>query len=190
MFDKSIHFCSFQQPNDIAYVHSGYAPLSVRLAQFLERQSGWRGLEEVLRQLPGATVEERQHIPPALLKKNNTGGGGGQAPTADGGPQRVTLVYFLGGCTYSEISALRFLAQQENGKFVFVLLIKLLYSRHFSQRFFLRMFSHNSEVKESPLNDETDIFITILIRLVLEAASYAVQKGLIKHFDKSYIDGD
>lgn len=108
-----------QQPNDIAYVHSGYAPLSVRLAQFLERQSGWRGLEEVLRQLPGATVEERQHIPPALLKKNNAGGGGGgQTPTVDGGPQRVTLVYFLGGCTYSEISALRFLAQQENGRFI------------------------------------------------------------------------
>ena len=32
------------------------------------------------------------------------------------GPQKATLVYFLGGCTYSEISALRFLAQQENGK--------------------------------------------------------------------------
>jgi len=39
--------------------------------------------------------------------------GGGQS-SADG-PPRVTLVYFLGGCTYAEISALRFLAQQENG---------------------------------------------------------------------------
>ena len=55
-------------------------------------------------------MEEKQNIPAALLKKNT----GGQS-NADG-PPRVTLVYLLGGCTYSEISALRFLAQQENGK--------------------------------------------------------------------------
>ena len=58
-----------QNPNDIAYVHSGYAPLSVRLVQFLERQSGWRGMEELLRNIPGHTVEEKQDIPPALVKK-------------------------------------------------------------------------------------------------------------------------
>ena len=41
------------------------------------------------------------------------------------GPPKVTLVYFLGGCTYSEIAALRFLAQQENGMLlVFYLNVK------------------------------------------------------------------
>ena len=100
-----------QNPNDIAYVYSGYAPLSIRLAQFLSRQSSWHGLEEVLKQLPGPTVEEIQYVPPALLKKSP----GGQSGNAGGdGPSKVTLVYFLGGCTQSEISALRFLAQQEN----------------------------------------------------------------------------
>lgn len=34
------------------------------------------------------------------------------------GPPKVTLVYFIGGCTHAEISALRFLAQQENSKFL------------------------------------------------------------------------
>ena len=58
-----------QNPNDIAYVHSGYAPLSVRLVQFLERQSDWRGMEELLKNIPGQTVEEKQEIPPALIKK-------------------------------------------------------------------------------------------------------------------------
>ena len=100
-----------QSPNDIAYTYSGYAPLSVRLAQFLSRQSGWHGLEEVLRQLPGPTVEEAQYVPPALLKKSQ--GGQGVGSVGDG-PSKVTLVYFLGGCTYAEVSALRFLAQQEN----------------------------------------------------------------------------
>lgn len=39
---------TLQNPNDIAYVFSGYAPLTVRLAQFLARPQGWRGLEEVI----------------------------------------------------------------------------------------------------------------------------------------------
>ena len=107
-----------QNPNDIAYVYSGYAPLSVRLAQFLSRQSSWHGLEEVLKQLPGPTVEEIQYVPPALLKKSP----GGHSGNAGGdGPSKVTLVYFLGGCTQSEISALRFLAQQENAPTDFVI---------------------------------------------------------------------
>ncbi len=50
-------------------MHSGYAPLSVRLAQYLERQSGWRGLEEVLKHLPGPMFEEKQYVPATLLKK-------------------------------------------------------------------------------------------------------------------------
>ena len=36
-----------QNPRDIAYTYSGYAPLSVRLAQYAARPSGWRGIEEV-----------------------------------------------------------------------------------------------------------------------------------------------
>ena len=46
-FRDHILFVSVQNPNDIAYVFSGYAPLTVRLAQFLARPQGWRGLEEV-----------------------------------------------------------------------------------------------------------------------------------------------
>lgn len=109
-----------QNPNDIAYAYSGYAPLSVRLAQFLCRPSGWHGLEEVLRQLPGPTVEEVQFVPPALLKKGGHIGGHGGGSGGDG-PSKVTLVYFLGGCTYAEVSALRFLAQQENAPTDFVI---------------------------------------------------------------------
>ena len=30
--------------------------------------------------------------------------------------QKITLVFFLGGITYAEIAALRFLAQQDDGK--------------------------------------------------------------------------
>ena len=34
-------------PDDISYVFSGYAPLSVRLCQYMSRSEGGRALEEV-----------------------------------------------------------------------------------------------------------------------------------------------
>ena len=56
---------------DISYVYSGYAPLSVRLAQLLSRP-GWRSIEEVLRILPGPHFEERQPLPTGLQKKRTS----------------------------------------------------------------------------------------------------------------------
>ncbi|XP_078083205.1 vacuolar protein sorting-associated protein 33A [Mustelus asterias] len=91
-----------QNPNDISYVYSGYAPLSVRLTQLLARP-GWRSIEEVLKMLPGPHFEERQQLPSGLHKKRQQG------------ENRVTLVFFLGGVTYAEIAALRFLSQMEEG---------------------------------------------------------------------------
>ena len=60
-----------QNPTDISYVYSGYAPLSVRLAQLLSRP-GWRSIEEVLRILPGPHFEERQPLPTGLQKKRKS----------------------------------------------------------------------------------------------------------------------
>lgn len=34
-------------------------------------------------------------------------------------PPRLILIFFIGGCTYAEISALRFLSQQEDCKKIF-----------------------------------------------------------------------
>ncbi|XP_060105435.1 vacuolar protein sorting-associated protein 33A [Heteronotia binoei] len=91
-----------QNPHDISYVYSGYAPLSVRLAQLLARP-GWRSIEEVLKMLPGPHFEERQQLPTGLQKKRQHG------------ENKVTVVFFLGGVTYAEIAALRFLSQMEDG---------------------------------------------------------------------------
>uniref|UniRef100_A0A8C7CXE9 Vacuolar protein sorting-associated protein 33A n=1 Tax=Oncorhynchus kisutch TaxID=8019 RepID=A0A8C7CXE9_ONCKI len=91
-----------QNPNDISYVYSGYAPLSIRLTQVLARP-GWRSIEEVLKMLPGPHFEERQQLPAGLHKKRQQG------------ENRTTLVFFLGGVTYAEVAALRFLSQMEDG---------------------------------------------------------------------------
>jgi hypothetical protein len=91
-----------QRPTDIAYVHSVYAPLSVRLVQQLEKP-GWRNIRDVLDLLPGPSFEDTQQISPSVR-------GSGRQP----GQPKVVLVFFVGGCTFAEVAALRFLSQQED----------------------------------------------------------------------------
>ncbi|CAG0894704.1 unnamed protein product, partial [Darwinula stevensoni] len=95
---------SERNPTDIAYVHSGYAPLSVRVIQRLSK-GDWASIEDALLALPGPLIDERQQIPLSVRKKSVMHGGGGNG-------EMVTLVFFLGGCTFAEIAALRFLSQQ------------------------------------------------------------------------------
>ena len=60
---------SFQNPTNISYVFSGYAPLSVRLAEYLH-QPGWRMIRDVLNLLPGPSVHEAQSLPQGLSKRS------------------------------------------------------------------------------------------------------------------------
>ncbi|KAK2161895.1 hypothetical protein LSH36_108g07122 [Paralvinella palmiformis] len=104
-----------QNPNDISYVFSGYAPLSVRLAQLLHRP-GWRSITEALALLPGPTISEIQQIPVGLRKRRSSA----SSVHSIGGEQKVTLVFFLGGVTYAEVAALRFLSQSEDSPVEYV----------------------------------------------------------------------
>ena len=95
---------SEHNPTDMAYVHSGYAPLSCRLVSFLHLP-GWRAITSVLSLLPGPTLlHETQQLPHPLRQRRHSGGSIQSA--GEGG---TALVFFIGGCTYSEIAALRFL---------------------------------------------------------------------------------
>ena len=103
-------------PTDIQYVHSGYAPISVRLAQYLDHP-GWRAISDLLNTLPEPIIEEIQQIPVGLRKRRNSGSSTQSGVIED---QKLILVFFLGGVTFTEISALRFLSQKEgiNADFV------------------------------------------------------------------------
>ncbi|KAJ3236805.1 hypothetical protein HDU81_010374 [Chytriomyces hyalinus] len=165
------------KPTDIAYVYSGYAPVSVRLIEaatstgrFFSKPLGaassigslagagvglggaamgktggligstgnqnasvaggsspsvgpgkkggkardklgggvsWEGLEEILNAVPGgSTAEFEQVLPdPHFVTRNDSG-------------KKVTLVLFLGGCTSTEISSLRFLSRGKGRQFL------------------------------------------------------------------------
>ncbi|KAM5173173.1 vacuolar protein sorting-associated protein 33B [Mantella aurantiaca] len=91
-------------PKDMAYVFSGaYIPLSCKLIEQVLTRKGWTGLEEVSRLLNGNEFAEQ------LLDKNSYSDS-----------QRIILAVFLGGCTFSEISALRFLGKETGYRFIFL----------------------------------------------------------------------
>ncbi|MCL4118322.1 UNVERIFIED_CONTAM: hypothetical protein GTU68_044659 [Idotea baltica] len=98
---------SESKPSDISYVHSGYAPLSVRLVEFFQ-WPGWRAITEVLNLLPGPTLSETQQLPSALRQRR----GSGSSIQSIAGEPSTALICFIGGCTYSEVAALRFLSSK------------------------------------------------------------------------------
>ncbi|KAG8783272.1 hypothetical protein FRC15_005507 [Serendipita sp. 397] len=130
-------------PNDISYVYSGYAPLSIRLVQCVAQMNavlasfnasdsgkgkgkgkdvsqasempkmnahpivGWKGFEDVINTIPGPTVDitqtgiESKAQGPSLFPKEQS---------------TTTVVFFLGGCTFTEITAIRWMAKRTRGR--------------------------------------------------------------------------
>lgn len=124
-------------PDDVAYVFSGYAPISIRLVQCILQKSyisslgrqpgqqanssssvagqqGWRPFDDAVKQIKGATFDELQTGEEKAVRARATLQGGGGKDDAG----KTVVVFFLGGVTRAEISALRFMAQKlgEEGK--------------------------------------------------------------------------
>jgi hypothetical protein len=109
-------------PDDIAYTysHSGYAPLSVRLAAQAARPGGFheqRSIEDAVRQLPGPAFELAQGTDaagaPAELPLDPVALDAALMAASLPGRLPPVLVVFVGGVTYAELSALRFLSRPE-----------------------------------------------------------------------------
>ncbi|XVE99260.1 hypothetical protein REPUB_Repub03eG0182900 [Reevesia pubescens] len=101
-------------PNDIAYVFSGYAPLSIRLVQHAVR-SGWRPIEEILKLLPGPHTETKRGGFASSPSFDTLQGASSGIDKISDGRRSLVLVVFVGGVTFAEISALRFLSAQDSG---------------------------------------------------------------------------
>ena len=153
--------------NDISYVYSGYAPISVRLVQCVAQKGGvlsnpaldktnktdgesadgatdvtsgttkvqahpivgWKGFEDVLASMPGETVD---FVPKGLAPTGVVNPGSIVRSTCVGDSlvqqthlgilassreqTKTTAVFFLGGCTYTEIAAIRWVAKQNRGQ--------------------------------------------------------------------------
>ncbi|TFK41895.1 Sec1-like protein [Crucibulum laeve] len=127
--------------NDISFTYSGYAPISVRLVQCVAQKGGvisnpaekekavnennglsvgkvqahpivgWKGFEDVVAVIPGETVDIVQNISePASNLPSITSLLHPREQTT------TTVVFFLGGCTYTEIAAIRWVGRQNRGR--------------------------------------------------------------------------
>ncbi|KAJ6797482.1 vacuolar protein-sorting-associated protein 33-like protein [Iris pallida] len=105
-------------PNDISYIFSGYAPLSIRLVQHAIR-SGWRSIEEILKLLPGPHLDLKRGGSTSSSSDMLQGGQPIPDRVADG-RRALALVVFIGGVTFAEIAALRFLSSQEGTGYDFI----------------------------------------------------------------------
>ncbi|KAF3322111.1 vacuolar protein-sorting-associated protein 33 [Carex littledalei] len=101
-------------PNDISYIFSGYAPLSIRLVQHAIR-SGWRSIEELLKLLPGPHLDLKRGTPNHVDTFT-----GAQSDRVPDGRRSLVFVVFIGGVTFAEIAALRFLSSQEGMGYDFI----------------------------------------------------------------------
>ena len=127
-------------PEDVAYVSSGYAPMTVRWVQ--AAMGGYAGMDEALRELPivgrmgtGSggqliDVEQRSQAESLVeaLKRERGPTLGALAnkwaeesrqygSSSDGTPTKdkpVLLVYFVGGITFMELAAFRFLSRRKS----------------------------------------------------------------------------
>jgi hypothetical protein len=104
-------------PDDASYVSSGYAPLSVRLLQTAVK--GWKGRDETLKELPGRLVDIVQSHPPqdfsVAIKSPPSESLGALAQSILDSSVKIKptlLMVYVGGVTYMEIAALRFLSRR------------------------------------------------------------------------------
>ena len=119
---------SEKEPNDISYVYSGFAPLSIRLVQCVLQKPyifslvrsgfasaalnnastaspGWLGFEDVVKSGRGATF--------SIVQKGNDKAVRARQTLSGNNATKTVYVFFLGGITFAEIAALRFIAKQE-----------------------------------------------------------------------------
>lgn len=111
-----------QDPEDISYVYSGYAPLSIRLVQcILQKQylqtlhksplpltpssTGWEGFQDILKSAKGPTFNIAQKATDEKAAKAKTA-------LAGTGGWKYVFVMFLGGITFTEIASLRFISRK------------------------------------------------------------------------------
>uniref|UniRef100_UPI00358EF5C1 vacuolar protein sorting-associated protein 33B isoform X2 n=1 Tax=Myxine glutinosa TaxID=7769 RepID=UPI00358EF5C1 len=90
-----------KSPSDMAYVFGGaYSPLSCRMIEQVLEKNGWTGLEDVARLLNGSEFSHSK------------------CDVSNVTSSHLVLVFFLGGCSFSEIAALRFLGRSKGYRFV------------------------------------------------------------------------
>jgi|TARA_B100000795_G_scaffold264247_2_gene244493 hypothetical protein len=116
-FGLAVENPDVNKPTDLSYVTSGYAPLTSRIVEMFCRK-GWDAMQRPLDLLLGPSISVRQERFGSEPTVGSGNGTTGEAPEQKGGESnkpKVLLVYFLGGVTHMEISAIRLINKRSDG---------------------------------------------------------------------------
>ena len=105
LFLRALHTRFCHSPTPLFHSCLSHRPrLTTSFSQLLRRDFNVRAADELLRPIAGPLFEEVQEIPAAAAAR---AGAAAEKP-------KVTIVFFIGGITFTEISALRWLAKAES----------------------------------------------------------------------------
>ena len=105
-----------QEPNDISYSYSGYAPLIIRLIE-KALTNGWNSIQDILSKIPGPFKYPNDES--EIINES--------------GKKQFILLVFIGGLTYSELGAIRFLSKiLKNKKFIILTTNMINYKKIFN----------------------------------------------------------
>ena len=108
---------NLNEPNDISYSYSGYAPISIRLVEKAVTK-GWKSIEDVLYKLPGGEYHYPKDESEIIKQSNDI---------------KYFLLVFIGGMTYGELSAVRYLNKKfKNKKFLILTTGMINYKKIFN----------------------------------------------------------
>ena len=121
-------------PNDISYTYNGYAPIFVRLIEKAISQGGWGAIRDILKKIPGETnfpSDETDIFSTSVDKQ-------------------FILLVFIGGITYGELAAIRYLNKKNNNKKFIVITTGIINSKKIFD--FLKKGEYNLENQNSLTN--------------------------------------
>lgn len=95
---------NIKNPKNAAFVTSGYEPISARLVEEILKHGHWRGIDTVMSRLPGPRAEVHLSETDRLAGTDKS-----EKPTKSK-KKKVIVVAFVGGVTFAEIAALRWIA--------------------------------------------------------------------------------
>lgn len=93
------------EPDDTAYVFGGFCPLSIRLVEKVI-QDGWGSIKDIMTKIPGIT--EYPNDENEILRSYND--------------KNIILLVYVGGITYAEIAAIRYLNNRPGTKYKFIIM--------------------------------------------------------------------
>ena len=107
---------NLNEPDDISYSFSGYAPISVRLIEKAITK-GWNSIDDVLKRIPGDCYYPKDES--NMIKIDNK--------------VQYILIVFIGGITYGELSSIRYLNRKlKNKKFIILTTSIINYKKIFN----------------------------------------------------------